>query len=35
VNEKQNEWLNDIEAMKNKQMKLSQIIVGLIAIQEF
>jgi hypothetical protein len=35
VDEKQNEWLNDIEAMENKQMKLSQFNVGLIAIQEF
>jgi len=35
VDEKQNEWLNDIEAMENKQMKLSQINIGLITIQEF
>jgi hypothetical protein len=35
VDEKQNEWLNDIEALENKQMKLLQINVGLIAIQEF
>jgi hypothetical protein len=35
VDEKHDEWLNDIEALKNKQMKLLQINVGLIAFQEF
>ncbi len=35
VDEKHNEWLNDIEGLEDKQMKLLQINAGLITFQEF